>query len=180
MRHMDDRARTRVILAALLAGTLGLAVVVLVSAPTSSQACVTSTDYGKQCETIARDGLRLTGIEADFTFVPDFLDQHVWTFETTIYKCDPRGNSKHDCAPAKRAYGSRHPRSPNNTAANACTREGTVVAGNGCSGTLNFKLPRTFKGSHWVCVEIAVRVKGAWVDNGSGDSNGHRACQHVH
>jgi len=33
---------------------------------------------------------------------------------------------------------------------------------------------------HWICVEVAVRVNGKWVDNGAGLPQGNRACRQVH
>lgn len=136
-----------------------------------------SGDYGKQCETIAGNALTVTGIEARF-IGNGFLTDKTWTFETTTYRCDPRGRSKAACPPEQHVYGSLHRGDPR-PGLPACTSEGTGISKKGCSGSLNFPLPRTFAGTRWVCSEVAVRVGHKWVDNGAGLASGARACNRV-
>jgi hypothetical protein len=130
----------------------------------------------KQCETISGNVLTVTNIEAQFTTVPDFLAQHAWTFETTTYQCDPRDRPKSECPPEHSTYGTLHRPNPHTTAETVCTAEGAGIGDNRCSGSLRFPLPLAFTSMRWICVEIAVRVNGKWVDNGAGPPDGNRAC----
>ena len=137
-----------------------------------------SSDYGTQCETIAGNGLTVTGIEARF-IGNDFFTDKSWTFENTSYRCDPRGRSKAACPPEQHVYGSLHRGNPREPRIAPCTSEGTGIDKKGCSGSLNFPLPRTFAGTRWVCSEVAVWVEHKWVDNGAGLVSGARACNRV-
>ena len=152
----------------------------VVSAPAAPEACVRSPDYGTQCETVSGNGLTVTDVAAHFTTFPDFFTQNSWTFETTTYQCDPRGRPKRECPPEQRAYGTLHRKNAHSTAGTVCTSAATRAGGNTCSGSLRFPVPRTFSGARWICVEVAVRVNGKWVDNGAGIPQGDRACKHVH
>ncbi|MGO9874368.1 MAG: hypothetical protein ACLPVY_11265 [Acidimicrobiia bacterium] len=60
-----------------------------------------------------------------------------------------------------------------------CSYAAGHVGGGDCSGSLLFSVPRTFSRARWLCVEIAVRVNGKWVDNGAGFPQGLRACRQV-
>lgn len=169
----------RVFLAFAVIALFLVGVVAIASATDSQDACMQSPDYGHQCVVVSGHGLTVTGLEAKFTDAPDFLDQVAWTFETTTYRCDPRGRTKSECPPEQTVYGPVHRKNPHGTAGTVCAGEGVRTLG-GCSGNLNFAVPRTFAGSRWLCVEIAVRVNGKWVDNGAGIPQGDRACRLVH
>jgi hypothetical protein len=177
---MVHRALKVRVLVVVLVAIAVVAVLVLSAAPTSAKSCARSPDYGTQCETISGNGLTVVSIQAQFTTVANFLDQHTWTFETTTYQCDPRGRPKAECPPEQRAYGTPHPPNARNTAETVCTSEGPNVVGANCSGSLRFSVPRTFSGMRWICVEVAVQVNGKWVDNGAGLPHGDRACRQVH
>src|SRR5664279_5940646 len=119
-------------------------------------------------------------LEAQFTTFPDFFTQHGWTFETTTYRCDPRGRTKSECAPEQPTYGTLHHQEPHDTAGTKCTVDGAPVGGTTCTGSLLFALPHTFPAARWLCVEVAVRVNGQLLDDGAGIPTGNRACRHVH
>jgi hypothetical protein len=178
--RMRSRTARLVVLAVILTGVVVLGIVTMASGAPAAGTCVTSDTYGTQCETLTGAGLTVTGIEAHLSWAPDVFDQHRWTFETTIYRCDPRGRTKQECAPATTAYGSLHGLRPHGTADQVCTRVGAQIGGSACTGTLNVTLPRTFPEARWVCTEYAVPVHGKWVDNGAGLAHGLRACSHVH
>jgi hypothetical protein len=177
---MVHRALTMRVLVVVVVAIAVVAVLVLSAVPTSAKSCARSPDYGTQCETISGNGLTVVSVEAQFTTVADFLAQHTWTFETTTYQCDPRGRTKAECPPEQRAYGTPHLPNPHNTAETVCTSERAPVVGDNCSGSLRFSLPHTFSGTRWICVEVAVRVNGKWVDNGAGLPHGDRGCRQVH
>jgi len=177
---MANRAWTRLILAVAAIGIVSLGVVIVVGAPASTRTCARSPDYGTQCETLSGRGLTVTGIKAQFTTAPDFFTQLVSTFEATTYRCDPRGRSKTECPPEQRTYGTLHRKNVRNTADTICSDAAAHAGGNRCSGSLLFSVPRTFSGARWLCVEIAVRLNGRWVDNAAGLPQGDRACRHVH
>lgn len=177
---MANHTWTRLILAVATAGILSLSVVIVVTTPTSPQSCARSPDYGTQCETVSGKGLTVTDIRAQFTTFADFFTQLGWTFETTTYRCDPRGRSKRECPPEERTYGTLHRKNARNTADTVCSDAAARASGNNCSGSLLFSVPHTFSGPRWLCVEIAVRVNGRWVDNGAGLRAGDRACRQVH
>jgi hypothetical protein len=178
---MHSRTITHVVLAGLLVLVVVLGVVTLASRPAAPASCVRNGDYGTQCESLAGNRLKVTGLEARLTWAPDVFDQHEWTFATTIYRCDPRGRTKAECAPAQTAYGSLHARTPHGTAEVVCSRAGEPIGGKStCTATLGVALPQTFPDARWVCTEFAVRVNGKWLDNGAALSNGLRACLHVH
>jgi hypothetical protein len=177
---MVNRVLVGWVLAIGLVAAVVIGVVSVSSAPTSATSCVQSPDYGKQCETISGNGLTVTNIEAQFTAFPDFLGQLAWTFETTTYQCDPRGRPKSECPPEERMYGTLHRPNPHTTAETVCSAEGAGIGGNRCSGSLRFPLPQAFTSMRWICVEVAVRVNGKWVDNGAGIPQGNRACRQVH
>jgi hypothetical protein len=177
---MVHRTLNMRVLVAVLVAIAVVAVLVLSAAPTSAKSCARSPDYGTQCETISGEGLTVVSVEAQFTTVFDLLAQHTWTFETTTYRCDPRGRTKAECPPEQRAYGTPHTSNPRNPAETVCTSEGPPVAGDNCSGSLHFSVPRTFSDTRWICVEVAVQVNGKWVDNGAGLAHGNRACRNVH
>ena len=174
---MQSRVVSLIALAVLLTGVVVLGAVTMTSATPAASSCVPGEGYGTQCETLTGHGLTVSGIEARLTADADFFD-HPWTFETTIYRCDPRGRTKQECPPTESVRGSIHRPTPNG-APEMCTRVGDQVGG-GCTGTLNVALPRTFSDARWVCTEFAVRVNGEWVENGAGLAAGDRACRHVH
>ena len=180
MSRVVHRALTVRVLAVVLVVITVVAVLVLSAAPTSAKSCSRSPDYGTQCVTISGNGLTVVSVEAQFTTVPDFLAQHTWTFETTTYRCDPRGRTKAECPPEQRAYGTPHQSNSRNPAETVCTSEGPHVVGDNCSGSLRFSVPRTFSSTRWICVEVAVQVNGKWLENGAGLPNGDRACRNVH
>ena len=177
---MANRAWARLILAVATVGIVSLGVVMVVTTPASPQTCARSPDYGTQCVTLSGNGLTVTDIGAQFTTFADFFTQLGWTFETTTYRCDPRGRSKRECPPEQRTYGTPHPKNAPNTAGTVCSHAAARASGTNCSGSLLFSVPHTFSGPRWICVEIAVRVKGRWVDNGAGLRGGDRACRQVH
>ena len=177
---MRSRTAGHVVLAVILAGVIVLAVVTITSGASAAGTCVRSDTYGTQCQTVTGAGLTVRGIEARLTWAPDVFDQHRWTFETTTYRCDPRGRTKQECAPVTTAYGSLHGLTPHSTADQVCTRAGEQIGASACTGTLNVAFPHTFSGARWVCTEFAVPVDGKWVDNGAGLAHGLRACSHVH
>src|SRR6476620_4492444 len=112
---MVNRVLVGWVLAIALVAIVVIGVVTLSSAPTSAASCAQSSDYGKQCVTVSGNGLNVTGIEAQFTAVPDFLGQLAWTFETTTYQCDPRNQPKSECPPEHSTYGTVHRANPGNT-----------------------------------------------------------------
>lgn len=177
---MTHRAGSRLFLSIVLVGLIALGVVMVTNVPVSSESCVLSSTYGKQCVTISGSGLTVTTIQGQFTTFPDFFTQHAWTFATTTYQCDPRGRTKSACPPDQRTYGTIHAKDPRNTSGTACTLEGAHIGGTSCTGSLQFPLPHTFQAAHWLCVEVAVRVDGKLVDDGAGIPAGNRACRHVH
>jgi len=176
---MARRAWTRLILAVAIVGVVSLTVVMVAVAPASPQPCARSSVYGTQCEMLFGRGLTVTDVNARFTTLPDFFNQLVWTFETTTYRCDPRRRSKSGCPPEQRTYGTLHRGNARGTADTACS-DAAARVGDNCSGSLRFAVPRTFSGARWLCVEIAVRVNGKWVDNAAGLPHGLRACKQVH
>ena len=159
--------RTAWVLALGLVVVVVLGVVALSTVSAAAKSCTRSSGYGTQCETIHGDGLTIADVRATFTTAPDFFTQHTWTFETTTYRCDPRRHPKSECAPEDRTYGPVHRPDPGNT-------DGTV------EGSALATAPRHLPGPRWVCVEVAVRVNGEWVDNGAGLPSGDRACRSVH
>jgi hypothetical protein len=176
---MHNHRVRHVVLAGLLVLVIVLGVVSLTSRPAAPDSCTPTNEYGTQCQTLAADGLTLTGLEAQITTFPDVFDQHEWTFASTVYRCDPRGRTKAECAPEKTTYGSVHPRTPNGTTDVVCSSAGVARVRSACRGTLGVALPQTFPGARWVCTEFAIRVNGKWVDNGAGLPNGKRACTKV-
>ena len=110
----------------------------MTSATPAAASCVPGEGYGTQCETLTGHGLTVSGIEARLTADADFFD-HPWTFETTIYRCDPRGRTKQECPPTESVRGSIHRPTPNGVP-EMCTRVGDQVGG-GCTGTLNVAFP---------------------------------------
>lgn len=174
-----SRRLVRLVLGVVLVGGVIVAVVVLATATGSTSTCSQSPTYGKQCLDLSGTGLSVAGIEAHFAQAPDFFTQTTWTFETTTYRCDPRGRSKTECPTAARTYGSLHHGGNPNLVGTVCSRAGAPIAGPvSCSGSLNFVVPHPFSQPTWLCVEIAFRVNGRWVDNGTQGAG--RACAHVH
>lgn len=180
MRKMVARTLTRGLLAVGLVAIIVVVIVLSWSSPTAAKSCTRSSDYGTQCETISGHGLTVTNVEAQLTTFADFFTQLTWAFETTTYRCDPRGRPKSECPPAERRYGTLHRPNSRSIAVTACTSEGAHIGGTSCSGRLLFSVPRTFSDTRWICLEAAVWVKGKWVDNGAGLSSGLRACRQVH
>jgi hypothetical protein len=176
---MRSRTARHVVLAVILTGVVVLGLVSMAGAPAAG-ACAPSGDYGTQCETLTGTGLTVRGIEARLTWAPDVFGQHRWTFETTTYRCDPRGRTKQECAPDTTEHGSVHGPAPRSAADTVCTRGGANARASTCTGTLGIALPHTFRAPVWVCTEFAVLVGRTWVDNGAGLPNGNRACRHVH
>jgi hypothetical protein len=111
----------------------------------STSTCSQSPTYGKQCLDLSRTRLSVAGIEAHFAQAPDFFTQTTWTFETTTYRCDPRGRSKTNRPTSSRTYGSLHHGGNPNLVGTVCTRAGAPIARPvSCSRSLNFVVPHTF------------------------------------
>jgi hypothetical protein len=170
-----------VFLAVVFVGIVVLGVVSLASSstPVSPGSGCVQNDYGTQCVALVVRGQQVTGLAAQLTWLTDVFDQHAWTFETTTYACDPRGKTKHECAPTHTVYGSLQPRTPHGTSDLVCTTAGDAPPPGSCRGTFNVPMPTTFAGARWLCEELAVRVQGAWVSNGAGIPEGTRGCRRV-
>jgi hypothetical protein len=162
------------VMAVVIAGAYWLATL---SSP-KPDGCVTKDAYGIQCTRLSGSGLTVSGIEAKYTY-GNFVDGHRWTFETTVYSCDPRGVAKRECSPEQTTYGSAQRGNPRHLES-LCTIAGDIVPTQDCSGSLNFPLPRTFTSSRWLCTELAIRVHDKWADNAAGYPEGARACREVH
>ena len=185
----------RIFLVVLVASAVSVAVVVGFvnsAGPSTNKACAKSSDSGSICNTIFGTGLTSDDVIALFT-LPErgYLTHTTWDFETTTYRCDPRGRTKSQCAPDATYRGSSRSGNPPETpcpaavsnAQQAAARRACsvpVVAGGYAShGELGFAVPWTLRANHWVCVEVSRLVSGKWTDNGSGD-RGVRACNEVH
>jgi hypothetical protein len=175
------QAVVRIALALALVGVVALGAILAFSDPAKplQQSCIRSTTYGTQCVTLSGKGLTVLTIGAQFSTTPDFYTHLRWTFETTTYRCDPRGKPKSRCAPEATIYGTLHRPNPANTAETACSTAGATPV-RGCTGNLRFAVPHPFADARWLCEEVAVQVQGKWVDNGAGLPAGDRACRRVH
>lgn len=131
--------------------------------------CVTSDQYGATCLTLYGNGLTVDDLIASYQ-VPyaGYLDGATWRFVLTTYGCDPRGVPKGQCRPT-----STH---ADRTRVNPPPSDGAYAYAS--HGDFGLTVPWTVPSDQWVCVEIARRAGGQWVDNGG--PNGLRACAQLH
>jgi len=160
---------------------------------TSGLACVDSSTYGSTCAKVYGSGLTVTDVAG--YFIPpnnDYLTGKTWNFELTVYVCSPYGMTKTQCPPSNTYYSKSRSGNPPQQGSSCSTfsvdgfaqqncvsyGEASVLATHGDWPT--YTVPKTYPGTRYLCVEIAVYVSGRWVDNGPAGSKGYRACNTVH
>ena len=160
---------------------------------TSGTDCLADVTYGTTCSQIQGTGLQVDDVIG--YYVPPtraFLSNHTWSFELTTYNCNPAGLTKSQCPPKGTHYSTAHTGNPP-LQGSSCLMFGSTgfsyqncvnyglgeaVATHGDWPT--YSVPHTYSQNTWMCIEIAVKVNGTWVDNGPAHSKGFRSCHEVY
>jgi hypothetical protein len=150
----------------------------------SGTQCAGPGSYGLQCIDV-RGSVRDSGVRVDniqtWNWEVAALTPVRWRMDLQRYGCDPIGQAKWMCGPARTWHGRARTGVP---IVGRRARTPHLTQSPGRHYWPAFALPHTFRSSAnvWLCTELAIynRTTHRWVYNARGLPDGLRACVSVH